>query len=151
MTRAELREQLAAFLGGGSETTFAPGTGYGEEVRKDYVRADMIIALFSQSDPFREALEFMTLVSTCPGGAQITTHWMQQTLARGGLSDMDRSVREKLIAHPPVKPQPGKNIITTDQARDMAITVCRGCENLPDDCFPDKNGSCSHYTKKGEQ
>ena len=139
MTREEFREQLATFLSSGSE-------------QKDYVRADMILALFAQYDPFKEVLEFITLASTAPGGAKITTHWMQQALARGGLSDTDRAFREKLITHPPPQAihnqQPPQNTVDISQATDMALEICRGCALIDQDCLPDGDDSCSKRKEK---
>lgn len=141
MTRKELRDQLASFL------------ATDNQVGADYVKADMIIALFNQYDPFKEALEFMALASTLPKGAQITTHWMQQTLARGGLSDTDRAFRERLIAHPPMPPnvpleQHRRNVAAEQQAADRALQICRGCAFIDQDCLPDREGSCSKRKEK---
>ena len=140
MTREEFREQLATFLSNGADD-------------KDYVRADMILALFAQYDPFKEVLEFITLASSRPGGAQINTHWMHQTLARGGLSDTDRAFRERLIAHPPLPPEgaqnpPQRNVAAEQQATDRALQICSGCALIDQDCLPDGEGSCSKRKEK---
>jgi hypothetical protein len=140
MTREELREQLAVFLANGTE-------------EKDFGRADMVLALFAQYDPFKEVLEFITLASSRHGGAQINTHWMHQALIRGGLSDTDRAFRERLIAHPPLPPSfpqgaPQRNVVAEKQATDRALWICSGCALIDQDCLPDGEGTCSKRKEK---
>jgi len=140
MTREEFREQLATFISNVPE-------------EKDYVRADMILALFAQYDPFREVLEFVALASSAPGGAKITTHWVHQTLIRGGLSETDRSFRDKLITHPPFprkdsQLKPNIDISDEKQVTDRALQICRGCAFIDQDCLPDGEDSCSKRKEK---
>jgi len=137
LTRQAFREQLALFLSTETETFFDldGGENFDEQVLPDYEKADKILEMFDKYDPFREAIQFLIIIGSSQKGVVFPLQWFNDVLERGGLSDQERSVlqHERMVRS-----------INKDEAMDVVRSICHGCANMADDCFPDSATFCSY-------